>query len=492
MSPSVSKFELRLLSSNLLSLVSQLESTLTILHIYSSYYPSLPTIIQLLSLSDRNVLVDSVMQYCNKLWETLKWQSSSEFRQCIARMLALLDSFISTYLLPGIPDLANLLHFRKPQSPLHPSVAHQITYSEIILDPYYESLKKNFYFPLSPDDMPSPENDDTHMSMGVEGSDSASYCSLSGRKTSTAKQTITVEDSMDTISELIQEIQSSEDQETNSHVTASRAPPRSPSNKSNSMRVSLARKSKLSGPLNFLPLLRKFFHSLLSTGHITLLPIRNDSKISPIRVTAQVNELTTVGAKSFFQASRPNTNSIAGNYHLSTTLSFDELCAHPKVLDWMHSHGYHLVLNDCQSSDMIKIGFLARVHQFTWRDDLRSMIKDSFEWRENPFQFRLFFGSISSNRKGTSAPVLMVEVERENVALGLDFFCNQFDGDNALSPCGIQYVFFTLYQNTLLDDERIKIIHDINHHIGYYQLIRLYGLKDIDILVTIRQNVNIT
>jgi hypothetical protein len=141
---------------------------------------------------------------------------------------------------------------------------------------------------------------------------------------------------------------------------------------------------------------------------------------------------------------------------------------------------------------MIKIGFLARVHQFTWRDDLRSMIKDSFEWRENPFQFRLFFGSISSNRKGTSAPVLMVEVERENVALGLDFFCNQFDGDNALSPCGIQYVFFTLYQNTLLDDERIKIIHDINHHIGYYQLIRLYGLKDIDILVTIRQNVNIT
>jgi hypothetical protein len=71
------------------------------------------------------------------------------------------------------------------------------------------------------------------------------------------------------------------------------------------------------------------------------------------------------------------------------------------------------------------------------------------------------------------APVLMVEVEWDNVSLGLDFFCTMFDGDLPLSLCGIPYIFFTLYQNTLSDTERINIIRDINHHVGHYQLIRL-------------------
>jgi hypothetical protein len=90
------------------------------------------------------------------------------------------------------------------------------------------------------------------------------------------------------------------------------------------------------------------------------------------------------------------------------------------------------------------------------------------------------------------ASVLMVEVERDNVSAGLEFFCNIFDGENPLSPCGIPYLFFTLYQNTLSDSERIRIIQDINHHVGQYQLTRLYGLTNIDTLVTLKQNVKVT
>jgi hypothetical protein len=124
------------------------------------------------------------------------------------------------------------------------------------------------------------------------------------------------------------------------------------------------------------------------------------------------------------------------------------------VSNWMNLHGYYLVLSNFQSSDMVRIGFLSRVCSFTWRDDLKSMIRDSPEWCENPFQLRLFYGSISSNKKGASAPVLMVEVEHENLAAGMDFFCNMVNGENPLSPCGIPYLFLTLYQNTLSDSER--------------------------------------
>jgi hypothetical protein len=261
---------------------------------------------------------------------------------------------------------------------------------------------------------------------------------------------------------------------------------------SNTLRISLARRVKAGqSSTSSLTLLKKLFHTLLGTGKVSILPIRNDSKVSAIKTTNQVNELSLVGARTFLKASRSNSTSIAGDLHILSSLSFQELCLHPKVSDWMNLNGYYLVLSDCQTSDMVRIGFLSRVCQFTWRNDLRLMIKDTLEWPENPFQFRLYFGSISCNKKGTMAQVLMVEVERDNIAAGMDFFCNMFDGENPLSPCGIPYLFLTLYQNSLSDNERAKIIEDINHHVGDVQLIRLYGLKNIDGYVTLKQNVKV-
>jgi hypothetical protein len=66
-----------------------------------------------------------------------------------------------------------------------------------------------------------------------------------------------------------------------------------------------------------------------------------------------------------------------------------------------------------------------------------------------------------------------------------------FDGDNPLSPCGTPYSFIALYQNILSDKERVKIIHDIHHHAGHYQLVRIYGLQNINMLVTLKQNVKV-
>lgn len=119
------------------------------------------------------------------------------------------------------------------------------------------------------------------------------------------------------------------------------------------------------------------------------------------------------------------------------------------------------------------------------------MIKDSPEWLEDPFHFRLYPGSISCNKKGVMAFVLMVEIKRDNVSLGLDFFCNTFDGENPLSPCSIPQLFFTLYHNQLSDAERHDIIQDAKFHIGNTQLIHLYGLQDVDTPVTLRQNITI-
>jgi hypothetical protein len=191
----------------------------------------------------------------------------------------------------------------------------------------------------------------------------------------------------------------------------------------------------------------------------------------------------------FTRASRPNSGCISGDFHVSSSLSFQDLSQHSKVSDWLNLQGYYMVLCDCQSSDMIPIGFLSRVRPFTRREDLSLTIHDSSEWISNPFHFCLYPGSISCNKKGSMAPVLMVDIEWNAIPHGLDYFCKVFEGENPLSPCDIPYLFLTLYQNQFGDEERLQIIQDINHHIGQVSLLYIHGLQDIDNLVTLKQNI---
>jgi hypothetical protein len=52
---------------------------------------------------------------------------------------------------------------------------------------------------------------------------------------------------------------------------------------------------------------------------------------------------------------------------------------------------------------------LSRVCSFAWREDQREFIRQMDEWKENPFPFKLYHGTLSLNKKGMMAPVLMVK-----------------------------------------------------------------------------------
>ncbi len=306
------------------------------------------------------------------------------------------------------------------------------------------------------------------------------------------KKAVTMKDSMDVISELISEIQASDKLNLDIPVPDTvEEPSPSPATKQ-CIWFSLARQKRTaSSAMSLLPSLHKFFQVLLGTHVVQILPIRNDSQASPLQHLHQVNELAVVGAKVIFKASKPNSASLAGDFHVSTTLMFDQLCSQEAVMNWLTLQGYYVVLCECQTSDMIKIGFLSQVHPYLWCTDLCDMIKDMDHYQDGPFQFWLFPGSLSCSKKGTSAPVLMVEVEWEHVLTGLDFLCKSFDGENPLSPCGIPYPFFTLYQNQLSDMEGFKIIQDINLDIGDVDIVHLYGFTDIKTMITLKQSVKI-
>jgi hypothetical protein len=209
LSPSTTQFELRVLMHNLHSLVSQLQSVLAIIHVYTTYYQSTETVLLLLPSRDRKTLSHNLIQYCSNLWDLLHTPSSTEFRLLTAYIITNIDSFLTKFsLCPITTEELSRQKFSRPSPSATPSVIHQIAFTEIITDPYLRSLQQNYYYPLSQGKMATETNNTiSHMPMSVD----IKLTAPPRPSSPTVKKKITVEDSMEVISELILEIQSTED-----------------------------------------------------------------------------------------------------------------------------------------------------------------------------------------------------------------------------------------------------------------------------------------
>lgn len=159
------------------------------------------------------------------------------------------------------------------------------------------------------------------------------------------------------------------------------------------------------------------------------------------------------------------------------------------MTNWTVLNGYNIMYNECQDSDMVHIGFLSRVWPILWREDLKKYIKNTKEGQFSPFHFCLYHSTLSCNRKGIMAPVLMVDIDRNSIEEGINFFRSCYDGKSTLSTCSIPYLFFLLCQNQLTDDECCDIINDALQHTGQVSLVHLSGIKDVDAQGRLQQNV---
>jgi len=164
---------------------------------------------------------------------------------------------------------------------------------------------------------------------------------------------VTVEDSIKVIAELISEIQATDNLGINIDPPSSSPLPTTQKSTPAPIRVSLAKTSR-SNILDraLFPTLKKFFHCLLSTSSVSILPVQNDSSVSPLKTAHNINELMQIGARHFFHPSKPNSGSLAGDFHLLITFTYDELVLHPKLAPWMSLQGYYMVKCICQSSAM--------------------------------------------------------------------------------------------------------------------------------------------
>jgi hypothetical protein len=235
-------------------------------------------------------------------------------------------------------------------------------------------------------------------------------------------------------------------------------------------------------PSNQLSLFKSFVKSIKSADQTAaILPIRSAVKIYPLSTTDQITTLEHVGLYNYFKPYKRTQKTLSGDFHISTKLPFEDLREHPAFNTWLMHNGYNVLYNACQTADMVKIGFLSRVRGFTFRGDLQDYIMASAEWKATPFHFRLYFDAFTA--KGKTAHVLMIDVDRPNIELGIRFFQQWYNGILTNSPNNLPYMFWPLFKKSYSDEERLKIITDNSHHISNDSVIGLTGLQPPDTLV---------
>jgi hypothetical protein len=148
---------------------------------------------------------------------------------------------------------------------------------------------------------------------------------------SKAKTIVTAKDSIETITDLLAELE----EEELPVQTQPTLPPFQPSSKVQpsyfNHRFAIYRKPSTPYVANTpsqLNLFKSFCNSLKSIDHqIQVLPMRNDRQIHPLSTTDQINSIDEIGLLNFFKPYKRTKKTLSGDFHIGTTLTFDELKA---------------------------------------------------------------------------------------------------------------------------------------------------------------------
>lgn len=443
----------------------------------------------------RHVTYTNLLHIHVNLWNALKYPHSTYLRTCILKFLVIVQEFVESTIQCHNYTNSSQTSFSHPQKTSKPSYSNQITSPQSLsIDPYLLALRQNYYYPLNIDNMSEEMEEDTNTTM----------IPTNPAQPSSPKRTpskcITVEDSIETITDIISELEEDDPpvqtQPTQQEDTAVQQAIQLQAS-SYSHRFSIYKRNGL--PVSNLKtssqiaLFQSFCKCLKSIDtQLQMLPIRNDHNIHPLSTTDQITNIDEIGITNYFKAYKRTKRTLSGDFHIGTKLSFDEIKDHKNLTTWFHLHGYNVTISGCQSSDMVRIGFLSRVRGFTYRDDMHAFITNSEPWKQNKFHFRLYFDIFSSGAKGQNSYVLMIDVDRPNIETATTYFQQNFDGDKQTSPNKIAYLFFPLYRKTYTTDERLSIIRDNEHHTEHDSVVGVFGLNNLNTVVQMVQGINIT
>jgi hypothetical protein len=200
------KKEIRTLLYNLQTLNSQFSTVLTLGQVYGTLHSKFYEVSSYLHTHHITRLYDNCKFYCSQLWKFLTYPQLPSTRKAIITFISYLDMYKIQYVLPSHPaeECKYFSLFSSPRTTAQPLVIQQVSTTEITVDPYLKSLLSNYYYPLSPTDIMTIDNN----SIINNPSSAPSHGTPLSHK---QQQQVTVEASIDVISDLISEIQATDE-----------------------------------------------------------------------------------------------------------------------------------------------------------------------------------------------------------------------------------------------------------------------------------------
>jgi hypothetical protein len=224
---------------------------------------------------------------------------------------------------------------------------------------------------------------------------------------------------------------------------------KSPSNLSQCIRFNLIRHRSTISDIPTLKLFKSFAATICNAdSSIVILPYQAaKQRYSSLTNLKQIQAVNDHRLLQFFKPYyQKQQYSLSGYLHVSSTISFEQLQAIPKIEEWLDTYNYYIKLCPSQTEEMMQIGALCYSNLFMYREDLKAAIITHPLWTPqdptNPPIFDLFMNDFIANGKKTK--MIFVSAEQSKTKETVDLFKALYDGSPKAYPNGYMMLFIPL------------------------------------------------
>jgi len=243
----------------------------------------------------------------------------------------------------------------------------------------------------------------------------------------------------------------------------------------------------------------KSFRTALRSADQFLLALPVNSAKQNLPALSNLTQINNTDQNKIFTYFKPyftkQMYSLSGYFHVSSSMSLQELMASSTIYEWLEINRYTIKQSPSNAEEMVQIGALCFGSEYIYQEDLKMAITQHPEWSfptlPEPPIIHLTKGDFRGPEKSTK--MIFVCAERSKQVEAGDFFSRLYDGTSKNYPNGIMMLYIPLNDNIVYEPAyRQKVIFNHEHYLGNEAALCIQGLSDLNTKVTLKNNTEVT
>jgi hypothetical protein len=245
------------------------------------------------------------------------------------------------------------------------------------------------------------------------------------------------------------------------------------------IRFNLIRAKNSDSSTPTLQLFKSFASALHNSDQfLSILPVHSSKQTLPsLSNKTQISKADKNKMHLFFkQYYNKQDYSLSGFFHVSTSLSLEELIESPKVFEWLETQRYSIKPSPSNADE---------------REDLKLAIIQLPSWvfptLPNPLVIHLTKGDFKGPQKSTK--MIFVCSERSTQTTTSKFFSRLYDGTSTEYPNGIMMLLIPLNPNIMYKPSyHQKVIYNHEQYLGEETCMCIHGFHDLSTIIKLKNS----